>query len=146
MVSGICLLVPVCLTFVTGSQIMVINNQRALTETRHFLEQNVTQDCFEDISLDSEINLECCKTSKTTREWSGEECGWFYKCDVNLHCIHNIITIIVFSCFILLLVVSVCAICSVKPVKDCIRRWRNQCSNLPPISGRRTEANSMEMN
>ena len=126
---------------------MVINNQRALTETRHFLEQNVTQDCFEDISLDSEINLECCKTSKTTREWSGEECDWFYKCDANnFHCIHNIITIIVFSCFMLLLVVSVCAICSVSPVKDYIMRLRNLCSNLPPISGRRTEANSMEMN
>ena len=59
MASAIHPFVAICLTFVAGSQIMVINNEKALTETRQFLEQNVTQDC--NITLDAEINLDCCE-------------------------------------------------------------------------------------
>ena len=130
---------------------MVINNQKAPTVTgSQFLEQNITQDC--DISLDPEMNLDCCEFVKGIQEWkyiynlSGYTCGLFYKCDRNnFHCILNNRKIQAFCGLIIAIfaIVMGCAMC----FKDLIRRKLNNLkSKLPQISGRRTEANSMEMN
>ena len=128
---------------------MVINNQKAPTVSQ-FLEQNITQDC--DISLDPEMNLDCCEIFKGIQEWKkiynliGYPCGWFYKCDIiNFHCILNDGKIMGFCGLIMAIfaIVVGCAMC----FKDLIRRKLNNLSSkLPWISGRRTEANSMEMN
>ena len=128
---------------------MVINNQKAPTGSQ-FLEQNITQDC--DISLDPEMNLDCCEIVKGIQEWkhiynfNGYPCGLFYKCDKNnFHCILNDRRITGFCGIIIAIIVLIvgCAMC----FKDLIRRkFNNLYSKLPWISGRRTEANSMEMN
>ena len=123
---------------------MVINNQKAQTERRQFLEQNVTLDC--DISLDPEINMDCCEIANGTQEWNGNPCHWFYKCDKNnFHCVLNDVKIMGFCLLIFLIVVLGCAII-VCVFEDLIRRKLNNLrSNLPLIFDRRTEAISMEM-
>ena len=93
MASAICLLVAICLTFATGyvtDLLFDLNNQKAPTERRQFLERNGTQDC--DISLDPKIRLDCCEFIKgwereKNREWDGEgpgiPCERFHTCDKN---------------------------------------------------------------
>ena len=122
-----------------------LNNQNAPTATgSQFLEQNITQDC-NDTSHDPKINQDCCEIIKGIQEWNGNPCEWFYMCDKNnFHCILNVVKIIGF-CFLILGIVIVivgCAIC----FWDLIRVMLNDLlSNLPLISGRRAEANAMEM-
>ena len=95
MASAICLLVAICLTFATGyvtDLLFDLNNQKAPTERRQFLEQNGTQDC--DISLDPKIRLDCCEFIKgwereKNREWDGDPrpgipCDWLLECPKNL--------------------------------------------------------------
>ena len=129
---------------------MVINNQKALTETRQFLEQNVTQDC--NITLDSEMNLNCCEIVKKIQEWkyiynfNGYACPQFYKCDKkNFHCVLNESRIMGFVGIIFVIVLLAFATCMC--YKDLIRRkLNNLVSKLPRISRRTAENNSMEMN
>ena len=122
---------------------MVINNEKALTETRQFLEQNVTQDC--NITLDTEINLDCCEIVMGIQEYNKNPCDFFYTCDKNnFHCILNVVKIMAF-CLIILVVIVFCAILCCA-FEDLIRRTLNNLfPNLRLISGRKTEANSMEM-
>ena len=124
---------------------MVINNQKSPAVTgSQFLEQNITKDC--DISLDPEMNLDCCEIVKKIQEWKykynliGYPCGWFYKCDKNnFHCILSDGKIMGFCGLIIAIFMQSLWF------KDLIRRKLNNLSSKR-ISGRRTEANSMEMN
>ena len=130
---------------------MVINNQEGPTVTgSQFLEQNITQDC--DISLDPEMNLDCCEIVKGIQEWKyiynfiGFPCGLFYKCDKpkkSFHCVLNDGKIMAFGGFIFVIVIVGIVLCYSN--MDLIRRKLN---NLFPkrISGRTAENNSMEMN
>ena len=118
---------------------MVINNERALTETRQFLEQNVTQDC--NVTLDTEINLDCCEIVMGIQEYNKNPCDFFYTCDKNnFHCILSDGKIGLCGLIIAIFLQSLW-------FKDLIKRKLNNLfSKLQRISGRRTEANSMEMN
>ena len=145
MASAIYLFVAICLTFVTGSQIMVLNNEKAITERRGFYNRNLTHEC--DISLDPAIKPECCQFFKQFFEHGRDlrnPCDWFYKCDINnLHCVVNTFGIIATCIGILLALVVIFIICYL--TDDGIqRKVDNLCPNLPWLSGR-TEANSMEM-
>ena len=149
MASAIYPFLAICLTFVAGSQHAVINNERTLTEARQFLEQNVTQDCNMtrlNMTLDTEFNLDCCEIAEGTKKRDGNPCDWMYKCDKNnFHCVLHVDKITWFCLLILVIFIIVCGILCMC-FEDKIRRTLdNLFPNLQLISGRKTEANSMEM-